>query len=259
MSAGAPLADVKGKLLAVIIAKETSNRPPTGMSLAVPATYVRQLIEARQGEDLVVIHRAFLGISLKEQTTDDGKWVVVSGVGTGSAAEEAGVLQGDRIEKIDGKKVSSVDELTRLVGRRKAGEKIAVSIRRGDLRQRLQITAGRARRGPQDSVSSTRFYPSPAPSAVDRVRPSKIYYLGPNGSLNQMTLSRVPLTFRDNGPSPPEYVPVQPSAPSASAIRVQRTDVEKKLDQLSAEVQALREQIEQLTEELEGRRQQDQR
>ncbi|RNC68131.1 MAG: DegQ family serine endoprotease [Desulfuromonadales bacterium] len=58
--------------------------------------------------------------------------VVVTGVKSGSAAEEGGILPGDIIREIAGRTVSSVEEYDRAVRTLKKGDVVRVLVRRGD-------------------------------------------------------------------------------------------------------------------------------
>ena len=72
--------------------------------------------------------RGFLGISM--DLAYQGEGVKVVGVGSGSAADLAGVLEGDLILKIDGREVSGSFELRSALQRVRPGDEVIVTLRR---------------------------------------------------------------------------------------------------------------------------------
>ncbi|MHC5058380.1 MAG: PDZ domain-containing protein [Planctomycetota bacterium] len=76
--------------------------------------------------ELMPTRRAFLGIEMEE----GDRGVQVVNVVAGSPAEEAGFKPGDLIVEIDGRQVFSADEIARLVGSRRPGDALTVTIER---------------------------------------------------------------------------------------------------------------------------------
>jgi serine protease Do len=81
-----------------------------------------------------------LGFTVRELTPDlarrlgarPGRGVVVSGVDAGSAAEEAGLREGDVIVEVNRQGVGSLKQFQTSLGRVKTGEAILLLVRRGD-------------------------------------------------------------------------------------------------------------------------------
>jgi hypothetical protein len=76
--------------------------------------------------ELMPTRRAFLGIEMEE----GDRGVQVVDVVAGSPAEEAGLKPGDLMVEIDGRQVFSADEVARLVGSRRPGDAITVTVER---------------------------------------------------------------------------------------------------------------------------------
>ena len=72
------------------------------------------------------LNKAFLGVATKE--TNDG--LVINNIVEKSAAEKAGLKEGDIIVAIDGKKLQTSDELSELVKSKKPGETITINYKR---------------------------------------------------------------------------------------------------------------------------------
>ena len=87
--------------------------------------------------DYGVVQRGYLGVSLaditqelkEEQSLKDLNGVYVAGVVENGGADKAGLKKGDVILKIGAKEVNSVASLQEEVGRRRPGDKVAVTIR----------------------------------------------------------------------------------------------------------------------------------
>ena len=81
--------------------------------------------------------KARLGI--KAQDTEDGKGVKVLEVGDESAAEKAGIKEGDIITRFDGKEVNNATELAELARASKDKSSIKVSLTRDGKAQELDV------------------------------------------------------------------------------------------------------------------------
>jgi serine protease Do len=250
MSAGAPLADVDGKLVGIIAAREAREPNQLGPAYAVPADYVRRLLDAREGDRTVVVERGFLGIVIHEPS-EPGGGPQVGGVQPDSPAAEAGIREGDQLVAVDGQPVSTPADVVRLVGRHKPGDRVSVVIRRDDEEQQLEVTLGRFDWKPQ-RVTST----SPR---IEAVEPQTLHIVDSDGKSKQVIINtpagaifQLPQGMRPPGaPSDPKKQPRYSAVyPAPGNIRVQRSDVEKKLDQLNRDVQTLQDHIQKLTEEV---------
>ena len=172
-NSGGPLLNAKGEVIGVNsqIARADGSSGNVGIGFAVPSNTVKSVVA-----QLVTtgrVDRAYLGISGSTITpelarvfrlpVDEG--VLVEGVSSGSAAEQAGlrggrtdvvvageshVLGGDVIVAIGGKKVSSTDELRDVLAERKPGQTVNVQIHRGTKIVTIAVKLGRQPSTPQD-------------------------------------------------------------------------------------------------------------
>jgi serine protease Do len=78
-------------------------------------------------------------LGIKAQDTDEGKGVKVLEVGDESAAEKAGIKEGDVITRFDGKEVNSATELAELARASKDKSNIKVSVIRDGKTQELEV------------------------------------------------------------------------------------------------------------------------
>lgn len=139
-NSGGALVNLKGELVGINTAIASPTGSYAGYSFAVPVSLVKKVMD-----DLLefgAVQRALLGISIQdiavasEQNNldiDATTGVYVAAVNGGSAAEEAGIEEGDIIVAIDNNEVKSVAELQEFVARNRPGDKIDVTyIRNGE-------------------------------------------------------------------------------------------------------------------------------
>jgi S1-C subfamily serine protease len=96
------------------------------------------------------VRRGQLGVYVQSVTEDiaqalglkEARGVVVSGVQKGSAAEKAGLKQGDVITAINGNAVSDSNELRNMVASTQPGTDVTLTIVRDGREQQLKVTLG---------------------------------------------------------------------------------------------------------------------
>jgi S1-C subfamily serine protease len=87
----------------------------------------------------------FLGVHLED--VDGGRGAQVRAVEPNSAAEKAGLEDGDVIVRFDGVDVRSARQLARVVRETPAGRAVAIEVKRGDDTRTLTATLGEGRHG----------------------------------------------------------------------------------------------------------------
>jgi len=138
-NSGGALVDLKGHLVGINTAIATHTGSYEGYSFAVPASLVKKVMD-----DLLefgVVQRALLGVSIvnvNAQLAEDRDLGILEGifvarVNDGSAADDAGIKEGDVIIEVGGVGVKSVSELQEQIARKRPGDKVLVKyMRDGD-------------------------------------------------------------------------------------------------------------------------------
>ena len=137
-NSGGALVDTKGRLIGINTAIATPTGSYAGYAFAVPVTLVKKVMDdiLKYGQT----QRALLGVTIldinaplaKEKGITEYSGVYVAGVNPGSAAEAAGLKEGDIITKINGIVVNSSAELQEIIARNRPGDKVKVDyIRKG--------------------------------------------------------------------------------------------------------------------------------
>ncbi|MDX2301700.1 MAG: Do family serine endopeptidase [Microscillaceae bacterium] len=132
-NSGGALINPKGELIGINTAIATPTGTYAGYSFAVPINIVRKVMK-----DIIEygsVQRAYLGITIRELDGNYAKekglkgiteGVRIETVTSGSAAEEAGLKEGDIIVKIDGKIIKTSPQLLEEIAKRRPGNKIQV-------------------------------------------------------------------------------------------------------------------------------------
>jgi len=115
--------------------------------LAAPAARPKKP-ESKHVFELLQHEGGHLGVSLEDVASEDvarlklaeERGAVVTDVAAGSAAEKAGLKEGDVILKYQGQEVQSAAQLRRLVRETPAGRKITIEVSRDGSSQRLAAT-----------------------------------------------------------------------------------------------------------------------
>lgn len=128
-SSGGALLNESGEVVGINTLKISSAE---GMGFAIPINEVKIVIKELM--DTGYVKRAFLGVSTIYLDAETAKmYNTQSGMGVqqvvpGSAANKAGIVPGDIIVEIDGKKIESETDLTNAVNKKKVGETISLKI-----------------------------------------------------------------------------------------------------------------------------------
>lgn len=145
-SSGGALVDSAGRLIGITTAVGVSEVGIEGIGFATPVELVARVVDELIAEGS--IEHAFLGITGEttyDSLGDEGKspiGVVVSTVEAGSGAAMAGLSAGDIITTVDGRTISTMDELISLLRRFKAGQETVLDIERSGSSQEIVVVLG---------------------------------------------------------------------------------------------------------------------
>ena len=88
-------------------------------------------------------NKAFLGVEMGDKKSDKG--VYIDKVVKESAAEKAGLKDGDVITSIDGKKTAKFGDLVEALSEKKVGDKVAIEYLRDDKANKTEATLGESK------------------------------------------------------------------------------------------------------------------
>lgn len=144
-NSGGGVFDQQGNLIGLVVAK-SSGSDVEGLGFAIPSNTVQSVVKSLI-ENGYVAGRPAAGITIVDlsSVTDAMKYgVKQTGVYiqevTGKNAKAAGLEAGDLVYMIDGEKVTSSDMLVRTIQKHQVGDKVKLTVVRGDEMKDIELT-----------------------------------------------------------------------------------------------------------------------
>jgi serine protease Do len=169
-NSGGPLFNMEGEVIGVNTAIISQSGFSIGIGFAVPSdTAMVVLDQLRQfGET----RRGWLGVNVQTVTDDmaevygvrEGTGARVAKIDPNGPAAKGGILQDDVIVRFDGKEVTSMRGLPRLVSQAQIGKEVDIEVSRKGQRKTLRVTIGRL-------AEETKAAPKPGVRAQPKSRP----------------------------------------------------------------------------------------
>jgi S1-C subfamily serine protease len=144
-NSGGALVNAEGELIGINTAISSGTGYYTGYSFAVPSNIVKKVTYdlIKHGE----VQRVQLGINIMDNNSEvqdlnnlsTNKGVVVTGVVTGGNAEKNGMKMKDIILSVGGSDVNSTSELQAKLAMYNPGDKVKISLMRGEVQKTVEI------------------------------------------------------------------------------------------------------------------------
>lgn len=145
-NSGGALVNLNGGLIGINTAIASPTGAYSGYGFAVPSNIVNKVVE-----DLLnygMVQRAVLGVMIrsvtgnlaKEKDFEQTYGAYIDSVFTGSAADKAGIKNGDIVISINDAKVESSPELQEIIARHRPGDEIVLKIIRKNKEKTLKVT-----------------------------------------------------------------------------------------------------------------------
>lgn len=129
-NSGGPLVSLNGRLVGINTAIRTQTGGYQGISFAIPASIVKQVV----GELIQYgrVRRGWLGFLVQEKFIKDGAQtqVEVISVVDGSPASRAGIEVGDIVRRVDGVQIKKISDLVKSIHAKQVGSPIELVIAR---------------------------------------------------------------------------------------------------------------------------------
>ncbi len=174
-NSGGALVDSEGRLIGINSMIYTQSGGNEGIGFAVPSNIARNVIDSllKYGK----VSRGLLGVEPQELTpelaqafnlSDGQQGALVAAVSPGSAAEKAGLKNGDIITTVNGKEITDPHSLRMTVGGMAPGDKVNITYLRNG--QSLTTDATLGSESPQDEVAQTSNAPEQGrPNVLDGI------------------------------------------------------------------------------------------
>jgi serine protease Do len=145
-NSGGALVNLKGELIGINTAIYSRTGQFAGYSFAVPVSIVKKV-----SGDLIKygnVQRGFLGVNIlevnaklvEEKDLKSTTGIYVGGFAENSAAKDAGIKINDVITKVDGIETKSTSKLMEIVGSKRPGEPVRVTVNRDGQTKEFTVT-----------------------------------------------------------------------------------------------------------------------
>ncbi len=160
-NSGGALVNLHGELVGINSQILSTGGGNVGIGFAIPINMAQaimaQLLE--YGE----VRRGILGVNIQDVTSDmaaamgldEVRGAVVSNVVQDSAAERAGIKEGDVIDTVDGEPVRDASDLRNKIGLRRIGDEVRIGVIRDGKRRKLAAVIGTAPGAELSAASDT--------------------------------------------------------------------------------------------------------
>lgn len=148
-NSGGPLFNMQGEVIGVNTAIISPTGGSIGIGFAVPSDTVAKVVD--QLKQFGEVRRGWLGVKVQTVTGDiaetlglpDNTGALIAAITPGSPAAKGGLEAGDVIVKFDGKDVTNMRGLPKLVAQSEVGQVVDVELLRKGQKQSAKVTIGR--------------------------------------------------------------------------------------------------------------------
>ncbi len=144
-NSGGALVNLDGGLIGINTAIASRTGTYNGYGFAVPSNIVTKVVE-----DLLqygAVQRGVLGVTIqtingslaRDKGIEFTQGVYIAGVNENSAADKAGLKEGDIILKVDGRDTYSSPALQEIIARHRPGDKLSITYNRGGKEQKADV------------------------------------------------------------------------------------------------------------------------
>ncbi|WP_363331058.1 trypsin-like peptidase domain-containing protein [Brevundimonas sp.] len=147
-NSGGPTFDIYGRVIGVNSAIYSPTGGSVGIGFAIPAAIAKPITDRlMRGE---AIERGYLGVEIGNLAPyresmglpENTRGALINSVTPGGPADRGGLQAGDVVTAMNGEAVATSSELTRRVGRARAGDTLRLDILRDGRRQTVNVRSG---------------------------------------------------------------------------------------------------------------------
>jgi serine protease Do len=168
-NSGGPMFNMDGQVIGINTAIYSPSGGSIGIGFAIPSALAKEVVAELKNEPDHVVHRGWLGVRIQAVTDeiaeslglDRARGALVASVSDHGPAQAAGIQAGDVILDFDGKDVSDMRRLPRLVAETPVNKTVPVKLWRKRAETTVQVKVGRL----EDSDEQANAKPAPKKTA----------------------------------------------------------------------------------------------
>jgi serine protease Do len=150
-NSGGPMFNMDGQVIGINTAIYSPSGGSIGIGFAIPSNLAKAVVAELLNEPDHNVHRGWLGVRIQAVTDeiaeslglDKAKGALIASVSDNGPAQSAGIQAGDVVLSFDGKDVSDMRRLPRLVAETPVGKTVPVTLWRKRQESAVQVTVGR--------------------------------------------------------------------------------------------------------------------
>ena len=176
-NSGGPMFNMDGQVIGINTAIYSPSGGSIGIGFAIPSSLAQEVVDELIHEADHTVHRGWLGVRIQAVTDeiaeslglDKTHGALVASVSDNGPAQNAGIQPGDVILTFDGKKVTDMRHLPRLVAETPVDKTVPVTVWRKKAQADLTVKVGRLQET-ETASADTPAKPLPAKTDSDTVK-----------------------------------------------------------------------------------------
>jgi serine protease Do len=174
-NSGGPMFNMDGQVIGINTAIYSPSGGSIGIGFAIPSALARPIVAELINEPDHIVHRGWLGVRVQAVTDeiadslglDKARGALVASVSDNGPAQAGGIQPGDVILTFDGKPVTDMRHLPRLVAATPVDKQVPVTVWRKRHENTLQVKVGRLdETEPVSAPTPTKNQPAPPEGKV---------------------------------------------------------------------------------------------
>jgi serine protease Do len=161
-NSGGPMFNMDGQVIGINTAIYSPSGGSIGIGFAIPSALAKAVVAELQNESDHNVHRGWLGVRIQAVTDeiaeslglDKARGALIASVSDNGPAQVAGIQAGDVVLSFDGREVSDMRRLPRLVAETPVGKTVPVTLWRKRSESSVQVKVGRLEETDQQQAST---------------------------------------------------------------------------------------------------------